>query len=181
MVVLAIAGIFYISKSKLDEDNFSALSNSSIKSDGLYYDVISVQDGDTITINMMGVSEKIRFIGVDTPETIDPDNPPQCYGQESSNFTKANLSGKKVRLEADPTNQNRDRYDRLLRYVYLQDGRMWNKELIVNGYGFAYLRYPFNKLTEFKEAEDNSRNSKIGLWGECSINVINGVYRTNTL
>lgn len=159
----------------------SNVGPNTIQSDGLYYDVVYVYDGDTISVNMMGANEKIRLIGVDTPETMDPDTPPQCYGQESSNYTKTNLSMQKVRLEADPTNQNRDRYGRLLRYVYLSDGRLWNIELIANGYGFAYLRFPFTKQQEFSQAENKSSNLKLGLWGKCEVNIKNGVYRTNSL
>lgn len=143
------------------------------------YKVTKVYDGDTIVVDMMGEAEKIRLIGVDTPETNDPDVPVQCYGPEASNYTEINLLGKEVRLESDEQNQNRDRYERLLRYVYLKDGRLWNQVLIEEGYGFAYLRYPFTKLSSFKSTEDKAIASKKGLWSACTASIINGVYQTN--
>lgn len=145
-----------------------------------YYSVTAVYDGDTIGINMSGKTERIRLIGVDTPETKDPDLPIQCYGPESSAYTESNLLGKEVRLESDPTNQNRDRYDRLLRYVYLKDGVLWNLKLIEEGYGFAYLRYPFKKLKTFEASENYAKSTDKGLWKACSPSIVNGVYRTNS-
>lgn len=177
----SLVGLIFIATNQTSIKPPSNFELTSFQSDGLYYDVVYVYDGDTISINMMGINEKVRLIGVDTPETMDPDTPPQCYGQESSEYTKTNLKGTKVRLEADSKNQNRDRYGRLLRYVYLPDGRLWNNELITNGYGFAYLRYPFTKQQEFQKNEEQSFKLKLGLWGKCEINIISGVYRTNSL
>lgn len=147
---------------------------------GTVYKVTKVYDGDTIAVDMMGVTEKIRLIGVDTPETHDPDVPVQCYGPEASNYSEINLLGQEVRLETDDENQNRDRYERLLRYVYLNDGRLWNQVLIDEGYGFAYLRYPFTKLSSFKLSEDKALTSKKGLWSACAPTIINGVYQSNS-
>lgn len=143
------------------------------------YKVNYVYDGDTIEVDISGIKEKIRLIGVDTPETQDPDLPVQCYGPESSAYTEKNLLGQDVRLESDPTNQNRDRYDRLLRYVYLKDGTLWNQKIIEEGYGFAYLRYPFTKLKTFEASEKNAKDLKKGLWTACTPSIIDGVYRTN--
>lgn len=85
------------------------------------HEVISVTDGDTLKINLNGNIETLRLIGIDTPETVDPRKPVQCFGQESSDKAKQLLSGKKVSLEADPTQGERDQYGRLLRYVFLED------------------------------------------------------------
>lgn len=131
------------------------------------YAVTRFSDGDTITVDMNGTKETIRMIGVDTPETHDPDVPVQCYGPAASAYTK-NLIGKnKVRLEADPTNQNRDRYDRLLRYVYLPDGRLVQAEIIKNGYGFAYTLFPFTKSKEFVSLQEQAKGQNKGLWSNC--------------
>lgn len=143
------------------------------------YSVTRFSDGDTITVDMNGQKETIRMIGVDTPETHDPDTPVQCYGPAASAYTK-NLIGKnRVRLEADPTNQNRDRYGRLLRYVYLPDGRMVEEELIKNGYGFAYTSFPFTKKTEFVKLEDQAKAEFKGLWGNCTVTEENNRKQTN--
>jgi endonuclease YncB( thermonuclease family) len=133
------------------------------------YNVISFEDGDTITIDMNGKSERIRMIGVDTPETQDPRLPVQCFGKVASEFTKTLIGTSPVRLVSDPTNTNRDRYDRLLRYVYLPDGKLVNAEIIKQGYGFAYTLFPFEKLEEFRTFEKNARELGLGLWGTCDI------------
>jgi micrococcal nuclease len=132
-----------------------------------YYRVVEFFDGDTIAVDMNGANEKIRLIGVDTPETHDPRKSVQCYGKQASEFTKNLIGNNPVRLEADPTNQNRDRYNRLLRYVYLPDGRLVNGELIKQGYGFAYTSFPFQKLEEFREFQRQAQEQSQGLWSTC--------------
>lgn len=131
--------------------------------------VISFEDGDTVTIDMNGTKERVRFIGVDTPETQDPRTSVQCFGKVASEFTKTLIGDNALRLEADPTNTNRDRYNRLLRYVYLPDGRLVNAEIIKQGYGFAYTLFPFQKVDEFREYERQAREQNLGLWGTCEI------------
>lgn len=133
------------------------------------YRITSFEDGDTITVDMNGKRERIRMIGVDTPETQDPRTSVQCFGRAASQFTKELIGSSDVRLEADPTNTNRDRYDRLLRYVYLPDGRLVNAEIIRQGYGFAYVLFPFEKMEEFKQHERQAREQSLGLWGSCQI------------
>ncbi len=132
-----------------------------------FYRVTQVYDGDTIAVLMNGTEEKIRLIGVDTPETHKPDTPVQCYGPQASDFSTKALLGQNVRLEADPLGDNRDRYNRLLRYVYLPDGTLWDQRLIEQGYGFAYLSFPFSKADEFAVSQDNARNANLGLWTAC--------------
>ncbi len=131
------------------------------------YQVTQFDDGDTIIVDMNGVEEKVRFIGVDTPETKDPRKPVQCFGRAASEFTKNLIGNNPVRLEADPTNTNRDRYSRLLRYVYLPDGRLVNAEIIKQGYGFAYVGFPVQKMEEFKALQVEAREQNRGLWAGC--------------
>lgn len=132
------------------------------------YRVTQIIDGDTIEVDMNGVKEKIRLIGVDTPETHDPRKAVQCFGKAATAFTTELIGNQSVRLAADPQSSNRDRYQRLLRYVYLQDGRLVQAEIIKQGYGFAYTSFPFDKSQEFitlqKEAQADSR----GLWSNCT-------------
>ena len=132
-----------------------------------FYPVTQFDDGDTVIVNMGGVEEKVRFIGVDTPETKDPRKPVQCFGKTASAFTKNLIGDQPVKLESDPTNTNRDRYGRLLRYVYLPDGTLVNLEIIKQGYGFAYVGFPVQKLEEFKAAQVEARASNRGLWAGC--------------
>jgi micrococcal nuclease len=131
------------------------------------YRVTDFADGDTVTIDMNGKKEKLRFIGVDTPETHDPRKAVQCFGKAASDFTKQLIGSNSIRLEADPQNTNRDRYNRLLRYVYLPDGTLVNAEIIKQGFGFAYLSFPFTKSDEFKKYQDEARAQNRGLWGTC--------------
>lgn len=134
---------------------------------GLYH-VRTFTDGDTLSVDMNGRVEKVRFIGVDTPETHKPNTPVQCYGIAAAAYTKNLIGGQSVRLAADSQTTNRDRYQRLLRYVYLPDGRLVNKLLIENGYGFYYPYFSFSKSTEFAAAQASAQAAHKGLWGNCS-------------
>jgi endonuclease YncB( thermonuclease family) len=165
----------------LPKVHWPAAIKNSIAQPG-YYKVAKVVDGDTIEVYMDGTVESVRMIGLDTPETVQPNNPVECYGKKASDFAHQTLENQTVRLEADPTNTNRDRYNRLLRYVYLPDGRLFNALMIQQGYGFAYLSFPLTKKTEFASYQDDARQAGAGLWaGECQIENQNGRYKTNDL
>ena len=128
--------------------------------------VTRVVDGDTLEVSIAGRIEKVRLIGVDTPETVHPQKPVEYFGKEASAFTRRMVEGKTVRLEPDTQNTNRDKYNRLLRYVYLPDGRLLNAEIISQGYGHAYTRFPFSKMEEFRALEREAREANRGLWGD---------------
>jgi micrococcal nuclease len=147
---------------------FDSLSKTAQTTQPGLYRVVEFSDGDTVVVDMNGTKETIRFIGVDTPETRDPRKAVQCFGHAAAEFTK-NLIGKNnLRLEADPLNTNRDRYNRLLRYVYLPDGTLVNLEIIKQGYGFAYTSFPFTKAEEFSAAQKEAREADRGLWNSCN-------------
>ena len=133
-----------------------------------------VVDGDTIVVKGIG---KVRLIGVDTPETKHPRKPVEYFGKEASAFTKGMVEGKKVRLEYDW--QRKDKYNRVLAYVYVMANDvkdmpefknrasielMVNAELIKQGYGHAYTKYPFKYLEQFRIYEKEARENKRGLW-----------------
>ena len=101
-------------------------------------------DGDTIRVRFEGKSYTVRLIGVDTPETKHPTKTVQFFGREANAFTKAHLEDKTVALVRDPAGDSTDRYDRLLRYVYL-DGDNFNAQLIREGYAHAYRGASFSK------------------------------------
>jgi micrococcal nuclease len=124
-----------------------------------YLLVTRVVDGDTIDVQQIG---RIRLIGVDTPETVDPRRPVQYFGKEASDFLKRLIERKPVRLEYDQ--QRTDLYDRTLAYVFLADGTLVNAEIIRQGYGFAYTRFPFKYLEEFRRHERDAREAGRGLW-----------------
>ena len=119
---------------------------------GPWRSVVRVVDGDTIILD---ANERVRLIGVDTPETVDPRRPVQYFGKEASAFTKRMVESKKVRLEYDQT--RKDRYGRTLAYVYLKDGTFLNAEIVKQGYGFAYTRFPFRHKEEFRRYEREAR------------------------
>lgn len=129
------------------------------------YPVVRVVDGDTIVAHIDGVDEKIRLIGINTPETVDPRRTVECFGKEASAVTKHLLTGTTVRLERDLSQGDRDKYGRLLRYVFLPDGTFVNKKLIEEGYAYEYTyRIPYRYQTEFKAAQTAARENARGLW-----------------
>ncbi len=114
-----------------------------------------IVDGDTIVASFtpetgLGTKEKIRLIGVDTPETVDPRKPVQYFGLEATGFTRDGLLGRTVFLAFEPT--LRDYYGRLLAYVFLDDGTCFNLTIVAEGYGFAYTKYPFLFMDDFRSA-----------------------------
>lgn len=129
--------------------------------------VVKIIDGDTIDVSINGKTERIRLIGVDTPETVDPRKSVQCFGKEASAKTKELIEGKNVILESDYSQGDKDKYNRLLRYVSLIDGTLINKKLIEDGFGFEYTyNIPYKYQKEFKEAQKQAENNKRGLWAD---------------
>lgn len=159
LLTLALAALSLYAKQSTSEPSNTLLTGT--------YRVVEFADGDTITVDMDGRHERVRLIGVDTPETHDPRKPVECFGQAAAEFTKNLIGDGAVRLEADPLSTNRDRYDRLLRHVYTSDNKLVSAEIISQGYGFAYLSFPFSKLDEFRRLEDEARSSGHGLWSGC--------------
>lgn len=133
--------------------------------------VIRVIDGDTLEVQIDGQAYDVRLIGVNTPETVHPSEPVQCFGPQASQFTKDMVAraGSNVLLEKDVSET--DKYGRLLRYVWLQhpDGlRMLNQELVAQGYAQSSSYPPDIKYQElFREAARKARTQDRGLWGSC--------------
>ena len=128
--------------------------------------VTRVVDGDTIDVEIDGKTERVRYIGIDTPETVDPRKPVQCFGVEASKKNKELVEGKMVRLEKDIT--DRDRYGRLLRYVWVDD-TLINQELVAQGFASSYSYPPdIARQDLFVVAEKKAREEKLGLWSACA-------------
>jgi len=133
------------------------------------FTVIKVVDGDTIWVDNGG-RMKIRMIGLDTPETVDPRKPVQCFGREASAQAKTILGGQQVHLETDPSQDSVDKYGRTLAYVWTSSGRLFNLDMIADGYAHEYTYYlPYRYQADFKAAENDARTQSRGLWspGAC--------------
>lgn len=162
--------------------SFSIISNyrkdSSVKdisNENSLYEVVSVTDGDTIKLYIDDNVESVRLIGIDTPETVHPNKPVECFGSEASNRAKEILEGQYVKLETDASQGTKDKYDRLLGYLILADGRNFNKLMIEEGYAYEYTySIPYKYQEEFKQAEIDAKNNERGLWapGVCEQEIV---------
>lgn len=129
------------------------------------FTVTEVIDGDTIRTSSGKEELTIRLIGIDTPETKDPNTPIQCFGEEAGNHLQELLADETFYLEPDLTQADKDRYGRLLRYLILEDGTNINLEMIRDGYAYEYTyQVPYKYQLEFKQAEKQARDQSIGLW-----------------
>jgi micrococcal nuclease len=127
--------------------------------------VTAVVDGDTLEVTMAGRRETVRLLGVDTPETVHPRRPVECFGPEASAFTRARLLGRTVHLTFDRV--QRDPYGRLLAFVEL-DGHSFNDELLARGYATVLVIPPngaHGRRMLGRELE--ARRTRRGLWGTC--------------
>lgn len=131
--------------------------------EGKVFVVNRVVDGDTIEIKYNNELKKVRLTGIDTPETVDPRKPVQCFGKEAAAKLKSFIDDKSIKIEKDSVGDTVDKYGRLLRYVYL-DNENINAEMVKEGYAYVYLNYPFSKSKEFKDYETDAKNRQLGLW-----------------
>lgn len=159
LILLAIIGVWAYSPE-------NAATTESAE-DSIYegpYEVVKVVDGDTIKLLIDGETTTVRLIGIDTPESVHPDkskNVPE--GKLASDHTKELVEDKFVYIEygEDP----RDRYDRVLAYVYIDENTMLNAQILEDGYAEVYTLKPNNKYEEyFQNLEDEARSGNVGLW-----------------
>ena len=117
--------------------------------------VTRIIDGDTFETE---TGDKVRLVGINAPEIRD------IFGEEAKQHLILLIEGKIVDLEPDHTSNDRDRYNRLLRYVILNNIDI-NKQMVLDGFAFAYLKYHFDKEVEYKEAQLNAKQNSAGIWG----------------
>ena len=154
MITVTLAYTKKIPNLGMETSTVSAIRSPQLK-------VSRVIDGDTIEIE---TGEKVRYIGVDTPETVSPKKPVQCFGKEASNKNTELVEGQLITMEKDVS--NKDKYGRLLRYVYLDD-IMVNEYLVREGYAYASSFPPDVKFQElFRIAQRSAMEEKKGLWGD---------------
>jgi micrococcal nuclease len=126
--------------------------------------VVKVIDGDTIEVLLDGKNERIRLIGVDAPELEHDNRQSQHFGQESKSFVTRQLKNKKVSLFRDNLCSDRDKHNRLLRYVYA-DEKLFNARIIATGYAYAFCAFPFERKDQFLQLEAMARENNRGMWG----------------
>ena len=132
-------------------------------------EVIRVVDGDTIHALANGVDENVRIIGLDSPETSKPGTPVECFAKEATAAAKSLLSpGEEITLQSDPTQDRRDRFDRLLAHVVLGDGSLFAERMIAGGWAvhYVYDGVPSIFAEELAAAEQKARRNGVGLWSD---------------
>ena len=130
--------------------------------------MVRVVDGDTVVV---APDTTVRLIGIDTPETVDPRKPVQCFGREASAYAHLLLDGRSVWLEYDPSQGRLDKYRRTLAYVWMPDGRLFNEVMIADGYAHEYTYdLPYRYQATFIAAERAARESDRGLWSPTTCN-----------
>jgi micrococcal nuclease len=168
LLALLIAAVYFFYK--ISPSSFKGIIPSSEEK----LIVKRVVDGDTF---LMSNNERIRLLGIDTPEKfqsakLDKDvertgmgkKAIQALGQEASDYVKNLVEGKVVTLVRDSKNSDKDKYNRLLRYVFLEDGTCVNAKIIEDGYAIAYTKFPFEKIDEFRKLEREAKANNRGLW-----------------
>ncbi|NOY65397.1 MAG: thermonuclease family protein [Nitrospirae bacterium] len=128
-----------------------------------YREVSRVIDGDTIVLKN---GQRVRLLGIDTPESADPRRPVQFFGLEAKQFLKRLVEHRTVCLRRDRDRTiNKDKYNRLLRYIYL-DKLFVNKEIVKKGYGFVFVQFPFQYMEEFRKLQQEAMEKEVGLWND---------------
>ena len=170
----------YFGSPNIQTDSTSA-NQDFLKSLAFDYKIAKVVDGDTIEIERVDGDKvlnekdvmKVRLLGINSPETVDPRRPVECYGKEASSYLKGLADGKLAAIELDSTQVVHDKYGRILAYVYIktpgikdQNIMMLNSDMIKNGYAYEYTYdLPYKYQDEFKSLEAIAKNNFIGLWG----------------
>lgn len=130
--------------------------------------VTKVIDGDTVDVLLDGETKvvRLRLLGINTPESVDPRRPVQCFGKEASTHMKNLIGGQRVAVLSDPQADDRDKYGRLLRALVLEDQTDVNATLVAQGYAHAYLSFPLNKnrKAQLRLLETEAKENGYGLW-----------------
>ena len=172
IIIIIIAGIAYFfgGESVL---NFSG--NEAGNQDFVQAVIVRAVDGDTAVVKIDGQEKRVRFLGVDTPETVHPNKPVQFFGKEASNFTKESLNGRRVWLEYDSNPQVRN--GRHLAYIWLNNPAtinestmresMFNAKLLLGGYAKVMIIKPNKRYeSEFKKFQEEAKRARLGVWSQ---------------
>lgn len=167
---LILVGVFVLlNNSGLKQNRVvqPSLTNNKVTITKEAAEVVRVIDGDTIEVSLNSKKEMVRLIGIDAAETVDPRKTIECFGIKASNKAKEILNGKIVKLESDSTQGDKDKYGRILRYVFL-DNINFNQLMISEGYAheYTYQNNPYKYQLEFIEAQKSASENKKGLWAD---------------
>lgn len=172
LIAVLVLIAFFLQENPAKDQNIQVLGEH-INNEA--YEVVSITDGDTLKIkvseNEDAKIQTIRLIAVNTPEIHHPTKPVECFGNEAKVFLENLLKDKKVKIETEPKDSDKDKYGRYLRYLFLEDGTNINEAIIKNGYGYeaTYVNgYKYQKL--FKDAQNYAEQNKLGLWNESTCN-----------
>lgn len=133
-----------------------------------FYKVVHIVDGDTIDIEKDGKKIRIRLLGINSPESVDPRRTVECYGKEAKNFMLELVRDKKVEIVLDSSKPEKDEYQRVLAYVFTEEGVFVNRQMIERGYAYEYTykseKYKYQD--DFKLAQKQAREGGFGLWAQ---------------
>ncbi len=176
LILLLAVTLFSCDIKKIDTAKKESIIKEKAETENEYLIVTRVIDGDTFK---MSNGEKVRLLGIDTPEKYDSDKLEResdrtgrdketikKLGDAASDYVRNLAEGKKVTLVKESNYEDRDKYGRLLRYVYMEDGTFLNAKIIEDGYANVYNSANISKTDEFRKLEKDARQNKRGLWGE---------------
>jgi micrococcal nuclease len=180
--IFFIVSLFIFTSCSEETANIPSKSQKQ-KNESVHSEVSAVKrvvDGDTFELEN---GERVRLLGIDTPEKftsnkMDSDAKKsgldveiiKQLGEAASHYADSLMKDRKIFLVSDPLNDDKDRYGRLLRYVYTEDGMLYNLKIILDGYAFAYTNFPVIMKDTFIRAEESARKNKRGLWSDESFN-----------
>ena len=131
------------------------------------YNVVYYYDGDTVKLDINGKQEKVRLLGIDTPEmNYDSDKKPDCYAKQASEQLKKIIGNSCVQIKTDQLAGQKDKYGRLLLYLYLPDNTFVNMQMVSQGHAFSYIYSDNQYKQEFEQAQQEAKSKQLGLWGK---------------
>lgn len=159
--VIVMPAVYY-------DENFNKIENDyDENTNKIEVELVEVIDGDTAKFKMNGEQITVRFLGINTKETVDPEIVEEVWGKEASDFTKEKLeNATKIELEFDEVADEKDKYDRYLSWIWIDDELLQNL-LVENGLAENYmLQNNYKYAGMLQESEENAKNNKLGIWSE---------------
>ena len=162
------------------DKNFNRIEkNHEESSNKIEVELVGTVDGDTAKFKMNGEQITVRFLGINTKETVDPENGEEAWGKEASDFTKEKLeNATKIELEFDSSTDEKDKYNRYLAWIWVDDELLQNS-LVESGLAENYmLKNNYKYAGILQESEENAKNNKLGIWSDETNNIQNNENNT---